>query len=115
MNFILLNVLNSNLNSLSNNFKILLEIDNGTTNNFSIIKLGKTVRLAGTITLEVAVPAWDWVIDFRSLSSEYKPSQKIYFTDLTSARGFELHPAGYIQTTMEIAPATYYLDICWLI
>ena len=110
MNFILLNVLNSNLTSLSNNFKILLEKDN-----YTIIKLGKTARLIGTVTLEVATPAWAWVIDFRSLSSEYKPSQKIYFTDLSYSQGFELHPAGYIQTATEIAPATYYFDICWLI
>ena len=102
--------INSNLSSLFNDFKILLELSN-----FSIIKLGKTVRLVGTVTLEVATPAWAWVIDFRSLSSEYKPSQKIYFTDLSHSQGFELHPAGYIQNAMEIAPATYYFDICWLI
>lgn len=114
MNFILLNVLNSNLNSLSNNFKILLEIDNG-TNNFSIIKLGRTVRLVGTVILEVATPAWTWIIDFRSLTSEYKPSQKIYFASLNATQGFELHPAGYIQNTVEMVPTTYYFDIGWFI
>lgn len=102
--------INERLNAHSERFEVLYE-----RFSFSVVKMGKIVRLVGAIELTNTAQTWDWIFDFRDIADKYKPLASRTIKDVSQLYTFELNRWGYVQTTESLPAGNYYFDVAWLI
>ena len=102
--------INERLNAHSERFEVLYE-----RSSFSVVKMGKIVRLVGAIELTNTTQAWNWIFDFRNIADKYKPLASRTIKDVSQSYKFELNRWGYVQTAESLPAGNYYFDVAWLI
>lgn len=102
--------LSETVNAHSERFRVIHEYIT-----FSIVKMGKIVRLVGAIELTEITQAWGWIFDFRNIAEEYKPPHNKMIKDENLQYTFELNNNGYLQCAETIPAGVYYFDVAWLI
>lgn len=102
--------INERLNAHSERFEVLYERDT-----FSVVKMGKIVRLVGAIELTNTMQAWNWIFNFRDMADKYKPLAGRTIKDVSQSYTFELNRWGYVQTAESLPAGNYYFDVAWLI